>query len=108
VGAAAARPLTVLTIRYQPHNDQSLIESWTLTCSPAGGTHPRPLLACAELAAHPGSLLGALRPCPLFIVRGAPQAQVVGRFRGVRVSRTFRPGCGGEYFKPMHAFFTGR
>jgi hypothetical protein len=108
VETAAAGPSTALTIRYQPHNDRAFVFSWTLTCAPPGGTHPRPALACSELGAYPESLLGLARPCPLFIIRGAPEAQVVGRFRAIPVRRIFRPGCGGEYFRPMHVFFTGK
>jgi hypothetical protein len=107
-GAVKGGPGALLTIRYQPHSDKTLIESWTLTCAPADGTHPRPMRACAELAAHPNSLLGPVRPCPFFIIRGAPQAEDVGHYHGMRVNKMFRPGCGGEYFKPTHVFFTGR
>jgi hypothetical protein len=58
----------------------------TLTCHPAGGTHPAPARACRRLFAH----LGALRPVPrgsLCTERlGGPQVALIrGRIRGKRV-----------------------
>ncbi|HSK28020.1 MAG TPA: SSI family serine proteinase inhibitor [Jiangellales bacterium] len=69
---------------------------WTLTCDPAGGTHPDPEGACARLAEDPE----ALDPLPFDVIcteiYGGPQtATVVGTLAGrpvnAELSRT--NGC---------------
>ncbi len=95
---AGASSATSLTITYIADVDRPTERaSWTLQCGPVGGTHPRRVAVCRELAR-----LGwrAFRPVPpdtacteLF---GGPQVAVVsGRVSGrgvwVRLSRV--DGC---------------
>lgn len=72
------------------------LSSWTLTCNPAGGTHPNPEQACAALAAN----ASALPPVPpdraCTMQYGGPQrATVTGTWRGEPVQATFsrENGC---------------
>jgi len=107
-GSAASpreRAATTLVIRFQPQHGSA--SRWRLTCGPPGGTHPVPAVACAELTLHPMSLLGRTVPCLAGVDRAGPRAKVVGRFRGKRVSKVFRPGCGARFIKLMHVFFAG-
>jgi class 3 adenylate cyclase len=107
-GKAASRetsPAATLVIRFQPLH--GIATRWVLTCGPPGGTHPIPAVACAELTHHPLSLLGRTVPCLSGGDRAGPRAEVVGRFRGKRVSKVFRPGCGARFFKLMHVFLAG-
>lgn len=106
--ALAAPPPPRLVVTYWPHNDRAAHSTWTLRCAPPGGTHPRPALACAELAAHPDVVLPVTRPCPLFIVRGAPQARIAGSFRGRSVDRLLRLGCDSGYLRSLHVLLAGR
>jgi Subtilisin inhibitor-like len=64
--------------------------STSLTCGPAGGTHPNPTRACAQLAANddPFGPEPTDRPCVL--VRSGPQVAVVrGSYRGKPVETRF-------------------
>ena len=71
--------------------------TWTLRCSPARGSLPRPARACVRLAAGGAKLFA---PLPKNIVcteiYGGPQrARVVGTVNGRRIRATFtrRNGC---------------
>ena len=95
--AHAASP-TRLTVAYLEDSAQpSERVRWTVHCDPAGGTHPRPVAVCRELAS-----LGweAFRPVPHDMacaeLYGGPQAAVVsGRVGGRRVwaKLTRTDGC---------------
>ena len=64
--------------------------STSLTCDPAGGTHPRAARACAQLAAidDPFGPLRTEQPC--ILVRAGPQVAVVrGSYRGKPVETRF-------------------
>jgi len=106
--APARQPATSLTIAYFPHGTSAGIRRWHLTCGPAGGSHPRPRQACRELAAHGSELTPVRHPCPLLIRRGAPQASVVGRVRGLRIDRLVRPACDATAWHDLHVLLSGR
>jgi Subtilisin inhibitor-like len=68
-------------------------EHWTLTCDPAGGTHPDPAAACRVLlkAKDPFGPLPRGVMCPMMLA-GAKTAVVSGTWFGKRVSITLRQG----------------
>jgi hypothetical protein len=99
---------TRLQVTYFPRGPAATArDRWTLTCSPAGGNHPRRTLACAELAAHPHALAPARRACRFASVRSSPQALVTGTHRGATVDRLFRPACDPEWTS-LHALLRAR
>ena len=101
-------PAARLRITYFPHGSASAARTtWTLTCAPPGGNHPRPAVACAELAGKPHALDPPHRPCPLALVRGSPQALVSGTYRGVAIDRMLRPACDPGWTS-LHALLSGR
>jgi hypothetical protein len=71
--------------------------TWTLTCDPAGGTHPNPAAACAALAASGTEALAPKRKdVACTQVYGGPQrATVTGTWQGkpVRSSFSRTDGC---------------
>jgi hypothetical protein len=88
--AAAPPPAVELSVQFFPKGEGSGGESVTLTCDPAGGTHPRPEEACAALAAH----AEALDPVPpesvcTQIYGGDETATVTGVVRGQQVEASF-------------------
>jgi hypothetical protein len=68
-------------------------QHWTLTCDPAGGTHPDPAAACAELLSAPTPF--APQPkgleCPMILV-SAKVAIIEGTYFGQPVNITLRDG----------------
>ena len=94
---AAASSSTVLTITYRDDPGQQSATRWTLRCGPVGGSHPRRVAACRELAK-----LGwqAFKPLPKDTacaeLYGGPQLAVVrGRIdgRAIWVKLTRVDGC---------------
>ena len=90
----AASTSTDLTIVV---DDNGKTETWTLTCDPAGGTHPHPDAACSALAAK-GRI--AMPPVAKDVmctqIYGGPQtAKITGTWRGEPVSASFsrHNGC---------------
>jgi hypothetical protein len=69
-----------------PHN-------WTLTCDPAGGTHPDPVAACRVLlkAGNPFAPVPKGIMCPM-IIAGTRVAKVTGTYLGRHVDTTFTDG----------------
>jgi hypothetical protein len=71
--------------------------TWTLTCDPAGGTHPDPDAACAVLAERGGSALPPKRKdVACTEVYGGPEtATIRGTWQGRRVASSFSrtDGC---------------
>jgi|SRR3990170_699035 len=91
--ALAATPAsTSLRVTYwEDGANAGTVTTWTLRCSPARGTLPRPAVACRRLAASGVKLFA---PLPKDIVcteiYGGPQkARVVGTVAGARVWATF-------------------
>jgi hypothetical protein len=96
-GAAEPTPATELTITFWPQGRDGESFEATLTCDPAGGTHPRPEEACAALAAD----AEALEPVPAdavctLIFGGPEQATVVGTLDGEQVDAAFERSNGCE------------
>ena len=90
--AAAGTSGTSLRISFWEDGSSARADSvWTLRCSPAGGSLPRPGLACARLAAlslEPFSGLGKGTVCT--DIYGGPQkARVIGKVGGKPVWATF-------------------
>ncbi|MBV2364297.1 SSI family serine proteinase inhibitor [Streptomonospora nanhaiensis] len=72
---------------------------WTLTCSPAGGDHPDPEAACADLADAGGADAFAEVPDnqPCTFIYGGPQvARVEGHVEGTEVDTEFTRSGGCE------------
>ncbi len=71
--------------------------TWTLTCDPAGGTHPNPAEACAALAANGEAALPPKRKdVACTQVYGGPErATISGTWQGRRVRSSFSrtDGC---------------
>jgi hypothetical protein len=80
---------TDLTITSDDGNGKA--ETWTLTCDPAGGTHPDPAAACAALEAKGKT---AMPPVPADAMCtqqfGGPQtAKITGTWKGEPVDASF-------------------
>jgi hypothetical protein len=93
-GGTATSP-TSLTITAQAGPDAAA-QTWTLTCDPAGGTHPDSQAACAALAAAKDPFAPVRKDVACTEIYGGPQtATVVGTYRGEQVSATYSrtDGC---------------
>ena len=66
-------------------------ETWTLTCDPAGGTHPDPAAACAALAAKGATAMPAVDKDMMCTQQfGGPQtAKITGTWKGEAVNASF-------------------
>lgn len=84
-----------LTVVYRA--DGTTAQTWTLNCSPDGGTHPDPAAACAALAeagTEPFAAVPRGQTCTQQY--GGPQtATVTGTWRGAKLAGTFnrKNGC---------------
>lgn len=85
-----------LTIVFNDGNGAS--SSWTLTCDPAGGTHPDPAAACTALDTNGATALPAVpkdRMCTE--IYGGPQtATITGTWRGETVNSSLKRNNGCE------------
>lgn len=91
-----AQPATELTITFWPEGPDGESREATLTCDPAGGTHPDPEAACAALA--DAQALEPVAPdmaCTM-IFGGPEQATVVGVLDGEDVDAAFERSNGCE------------
>jgi hypothetical protein len=71
-------------------------QTYTLTCAPVGGTLPRRLAACRQLARLKTPFAGVPQNVACTEIYGGPdEAVVTGRFRGALVRARFnrRDGC---------------
>ena len=66
-------------------------ETWTLTCDPAGGTHPDPEAACAALTAKGATAMPAVAKDVMCTQQyGGPQtAKITGTWKGEAVNASF-------------------
>jgi Subtilisin inhibitor-like len=83
------RPQSSLTIRVTAAHGATP-HTWTLTCSPAGGTHPHPQTACATLS----TVKDPFAPVPphtmcTMIFSGPQTASITGTWDGERVSASY-------------------
>ncbi len=83
-----------ITLRRSPASEP---KSWTLTCDPAGGSHPEPKKACAQLARNAGE---AFLPVPsdavcTEIYGGPEQGSIKGLWHGTPVNSSYqrKDGC---------------
>jgi Subtilisin inhibitor-like len=88
-GPEAKAPVSALTISVAAAHGATP-HTWTLTCSPAGGTHPHPRTACATLS----SLKDPFAPVPphtmcTMIFSGPQTASITGTWDGKRVSASY-------------------
>lgn len=87
--------LTRLTVTARPAPGAAA-QTWTLRCDPAGGSHPDPAAACAELAKAPDpfSPTPPDRACTM-IYGGAQTATLTGTYRGRSVNASYSrtDGC---------------
>jgi hypothetical protein len=85
-----------LTVTHGEKPDPATAKTATLTCEPAGGTHPDPKTACAQLAAVNGDF-GALNvnPGPCFLIFDPYTVTATGYWRGTPVNfqRTYANSC---------------
>jgi hypothetical protein len=95
-GTEPDSPATALTVVYWADGRDGRAQEATLTCDPAGGTHPQPEQACAALAES----ADALAPLPpdlmcTQIYGGPEEAEVAGTYEGQQVQATFsrQNGC---------------
>jgi hypothetical protein len=83
-------PAVEVTVTFWPEGKGGPSHEATLTCEPAGGTHPSPDKACLLLASDPE----ALEPVPAdmactMIYGGPEEASVVGVVNGEEVDAAF-------------------
>lgn len=94
-GSRSPEPQTRLTIRVQP-GDDAPNRTWTLTCEPAGGSHPTPQAACDALQAADDPFTPVPPDAICTQIYGGPQqATVEGHWQGDRVHAAFnrKNGC---------------
>jgi subtilisin inhibitor-like len=94
---ARPEPAVEVTITFWPEGKDGPSRQATLTCDPAGGTHPDPETACAALAANPA----ALEPVPpdsacTMIFGGPEEATVIGVVNGANIEAGFARSNGCE------------
>jgi hypothetical protein len=86
---------TNLTIEFS--DDAGKTSTWTLTCDPAGGTHPHPAAACAALAAKGKTALPPVAKNMICtqIYGGSQTAKITGTWQGETVNAEFsrKNGC---------------
>jgi hypothetical protein len=90
-------PSATLTITVRAQGPAGPAKVWTLRCDPAGGTLPRPAVACRRLKAFRTNPFAATPPgmACTEVYGGPATATVRGTFRGRPVRATFskRDGC---------------
>jgi hypothetical protein len=85
----AAKPASSITITVLAAHGATP-KRWTLTCDPAGGTHPSPQAACQTLAQAKSPFTPVPRGvmCPM-IASGPQTATITGTWQGKHVSATY-------------------
>lgn len=87
---------TTLTVTVAASRDAPDRRSWTLTCDPAGGSHPEPAAACAALARARDPFAPVPRDRICTEIYGGPAvATLRGTYRGQPVDATYTrtDGC---------------
>lgn len=84
--ASSTAPSTNLTVVFDDGAGKT--DSWTLTCDPAGGTHPHAATACAALTANGKTALPPVAKGMMCtqIFGGAQRAKVTGTWNGGQVN----------------------
>jgi hypothetical protein len=86
---------THLTVEVRP-SPKEPPKTWTLTCDPAGGTHPKAAAACQALAKAEDPFKPVPKDAICTEIYGGPQvATVTGTWRGTPVNARFtrQNGC---------------
>jgi hypothetical protein len=96
--AGGSQGQTALTITFWADGPQrSDPEVWTLRCSPARGSHPRPVVSCQRFASGGWKLVVPVRQGAVCTeIYGGPQeARIVGKLKGRRIWARFtrQNGC---------------
>ena len=94
--AAAAKTELRITIWPRGKDEPNRKQTWTLRCNPTGGSLPKAVLACRQLARVPRPFRPVAPDAVCTRIYGGPTvAQVRGTLRGRRVSATFsrKDGC---------------
>ncbi len=89
------QPSVSLTISVRPDAHASA-QQWTLTCGPAGGTHPSPAAACAALTRVSDPFAPVKHGIMCSMIYSGPQtAAIDGTWHGKHVHATFSrvDGC---------------
>ena len=93
--ASSAAPSTQLSIVVDEGDGK--IDNWTLSCDPAGGTHPHPAAACTTLAAKGKTALPPVSTGVMCtqIFGGSQTAKITGEWNGTPVNASFsrQNGC---------------
>lgn len=112
VGKPTAVSETALRVAVWPRGiRESRASRWTLRCKPVGGSHPRPVAACAALAEHPDALEDLPGDIVCTEIYGGPQvAEVRGTLDGQVVSARFTrsDGCQIARWNRLRALFPVR
>jgi hypothetical protein len=94
-GPVSSAPSTELTITVDEGGGKT--DDWTLSCDPAGGTHPKPAEACAALAAKGKTAIPPVSQGVMCtqIFGGAQTAKITGTWDGKPVNASFsrQNGC---------------
>jgi hypothetical protein len=87
--SAGSRPRSSLTITVAAAQGATP-RRWTLTCAPAGGTHPNPQATCAALSSvnDPFAPVPPHTMCPM-IASGTQTASIKGTWDGERISASY-------------------
>jgi subtilisin inhibitor-like len=75
--------------------------TWTLRCSPAGGTHPKPRASCAALADLLARHAVPPRHCATEI--GGPWTTVKGVYAGKAISLAYAEACAADRRTSLNA-----
>ncbi|MBA9003420.1 SSI family serine proteinase inhibitor [Thermomonospora cellulosilytica] len=104
--AAAATGTDLRLTLTHPASDTSSTRTVTLTCEPPGGTHPRAVRACADLARSGGRFVREAPHTVCTLEHRPVVAEAAGRWRGrpVRWTGSFPNACvlrarGGAIFR---------
>jgi hypothetical protein len=92
---AKPAPVTQLTINVKA-SPESAAKTWTLTCDPAGGSHPEAAKACAALAKAKAPFTPVAKDQQCTMIYGGPEeATVTGTWKDQKVDAKFsrKNGC---------------
>ena len=107
--SVAEQSAAKLTVTVHPNKSNAQTKQWTLTCQPAGGTHPTPKKACKALSSAKRPFQPPPKGQECTMIYGGPQtATVKGTWHGQQVSATYGRGNGCELtqWKALNSLLT--